>query len=108
MRTRLRFEPPPGEIVGTGRNHHAGRNLKRSSQEFKVWIPVEFETVAGFHSDVHWRHEVVPAFHLPMQVGDVAKLILKEFLSNPTEGSIFRGPGLPCTIGFRVPSSRTR
>src|SRR5690349_17802682 len=106
--TGLCFEAPAREVVGTRRNHYSPSHLERRYERLSVRIPVEFEAVARFETDVDRRHEIVPAFHNSPRVRVTLVAVLEEFLPCPTERSILRGPRLIVAAGGRAPHAGPR
>src|SRR5215470_10441 len=106
MGAGLGLETPTGECVITGRDYYTGGYLEGREQRFAVRVPIKFEAVACFHSNVDRRHEVFPRFKNPARICYPRVFIFKEFLANPTEVPIFRRTRLVCAAQVRLTCSR--
>src|SRR5215471_51002 len=107
MGAGLRFEAPACECVITSRNYHAWRYLEGREQGFAVRVPIKFEAVACFHSNVNRRHEVFPRFKNPARVSHSRVLILEKLLAYPTEMAFLRWAWLVRTAQVRLASARS-
>src|SRR5262249_16595194 len=108
MRTGLRFEAPARKRVITSRDNNAGRNFERSKESFAVRVPVKFEAVACFHSNIDGRHEVFPRFQDPARIGHSRIFVFEKLLAYPTERPLLGWTRLVRTAQIRLARSWAR
>src|SRR5262249_42892857 len=89
MGAGLRFKAPAGESVIPCRDDHARGNLEWRKKCLTTRAPVKFKAVAGFHSNIDWRHKILPRFQYPFGIRHAAVLVFKKLLPYPSERPLF-------------------